>query len=442
MNQPLSTSKRCELLLTEWRRQLILSNYEYSQLKNELNKLDGQIKRLKANHVKIAVFGKVGVGKSSLLNALLNKEVFATDITHGSTQNIQFALWNESIKFLDKIELIDTPGIDEMNEEKSLLTASQISSQSDLVLFVLDSDMTNVELEALKALQNERKPVLLILNRCDQWDSYELKELIKSIKNRLPNEAKNLPIQTVSAAPRQSKILFNGKARSQKCPPSIEGLREYLITLLNEQGRLIMSLNSLRHADSFYRVLKAERLKKGKLNAQSLIGKFAVLKASGVAVNPLLLLDFTASLACDTALVVQLSKLYGLQLQGPAARELLKRLSIYSAYLGGAQVCIQLALGTLRQLLLITAPFTGGISLASTAPVALVQAALAIHTTKLTGRLAAKELLKGVHKRGAQPSAMLRRITTKDPDAKALLNVWPDTHTSFSLNLTSKSLLP
>ena len=443
MNQPLSTSKRCELLLTEWRRQLTLSNYEHSQLKSDLDQLDDQIKRLTEQHLKIAVFGKVGVGKSSLLNALLSKEVFATDITHGSTQRYEFAIWNQAIQYLKSIELIDTPGIDEIKQEKSLEIACKVSSQSDLVLFVLDSDITNLELEALKVLQRHRKPILLVLNRCDQWNSSEIKELVKSIRNRLPSQAQNIPIQTVSAAPRRSKILSNGKTRSQKYPPRIKGLQEYLIKLLNEQGRLIMSLNSLRHADNFYKTLKAERLRKGKANAQSLIGKFAALKASGVAVNPLLMIDFTASLACDTALVVQLSKVYGLQLQGPAARELLKKLSIYSAYLGGAQLCIQFALGALRHLLLIAAPFTSGLSIASTAPVALVQAALAIHTTKLTGRLAAKELLKGVHKRGAQPSAMLNRITSKDPEAQFLLNIWPDTSVSSSqLNMASKKLLP
>ena len=440
MKQSLSTPKRSELLLTEWRRQLTLSNYEYSQFKSELDQLDDQIKRLKNKHLKITVFGKVGVGKSSLLNALLNKGIFATDITHGSTQHDQVAIWDQSIQYLKSIEFIDTPGIDEIKQTKSIRVASKVSCQSDLILFVLDSDITQLELEALEVLQAHRKPIVLVLNRCDQWDSCELKELIKSIKNRLPHQARNIPIQTVSAAPRRSKVLSNGKTRSQKYPPNIKNLRNYLITLLNEQGRLIMSLNSLRHADSFYKALKAERLKKGKASAQSLIGKFAVLKASGVAVNPLLMLDFTTSLACDTALVIQLSKVYGLQLQGPAARELLKRLSMYSAYLGGAQFCIQFALGALRHLLLIATPFTGGISIASTAPVALAQAALAIHTTKLTGRLAAKELLKGVHKRGAQPSAMLRRMKIKDPKAQVLLSIWPDT--SNALNMTSKNLLP
>ena len=40
-----------------------------------------------------------------------------------------------------------------------------------------------------------------------------------------------------------------------------------------------------------------------------MIGRYAALKATGVAANPLLLLDLAGGLALDTALVVQLCEL-------------------------------------------------------------------------------------------------------------------------------------
>ena len=46
--------------------------------------------------------------------------------------------------------------------------------------------------------------------------------------------------------------------------------------------------------------------------AQALIGRYAALKATGVAANPLLLLDLAGGLALDTALVLQLCQLYGI----------------------------------------------------------------------------------------------------------------------------------
>ena len=73
-------------------------------------------------------------------------------------------------------------------------------------------------------------------------------------------------------------------------------------------------------------------------------------------------------MACDTALVVQLCKLYDLPMGGPAARRLMQRLSGHNAMLGGVQLGLQLALSGLRQLLLIAAPFFRGLEPRSSGP--------------------------------------------------------------------------
>jgi hypothetical protein len=112
-------------------------------------------------------------------------------------------------------------------------------------------------------------------------------------------------------------------------------------------------------------------------------------------------------------------------MHGASARQLLRRLSGHNALLGGAQLGIQLGLGALRQLLLVAAPFTGGLSLAPAAPVALAQAALAVHTTRLTGRLAAAELLRGAQS-GGRPGALLRRLALSDPQVRLWLGERPN----------------
>ncbi len=420
-----STPERCRLLLAQWRKDLALSSLETNHLTGELKSLDSQLNRLIHKRLRIAVFGRVGVGKSSLLNALLKQKVFATDVAHGCTRHIQAEVWNQPIEPLRTVDLVDTPGIDEIAARARERLAKRIALQADLVLLVLDSDLTSIELEALKGLLESGKPIVIVLNRCDQWSASECSELIKSIRNRLPPEASNLEIKVVAAAPRQREVQINGKVRSNPCPPIIEPLRDYLTTFLSTQGELLLAMNALRQADCFYHSLKSGRLKRSKKAAQGLIGRFAALKASGVAANPLLMLDLAGGLACDTALVMQLSDLYGLRMGGRAARQLLKRVSVYNAFLGGAQLGIQFALGILRQILLLAAPISHGLSLAPAAPVALAQAALAVHTTKLTGRLAARELLKGTQRRELQPSAMLRRLANSDPIVKTLIGDWP-----------------
>ena len=76
---------------------------------------------------------------------------------------------------------------------------------------------------------------------------------------------------------------------------------------------------------------------------------------------------------------------------------------------------VQLGLAALKQLLLLAAPLSAGLSLAPAAPIAVAQAALAVHATKRTGSLVATELLNGLQRQAGQPGALLRRLAQQDP---------------------------
>ena len=134
--------------------------------------------------------------------------------------------------------------------------------------------------------------------------------------------------------------------------------------------------------------------------------------------NPLLALDLASGMACDSALVLQLCQLYGLKLTPSSTRLLLTRLSAQNALLGGAQ----LGLGLIKQLLLLLVPVSGGASLAPAAPVAVAQAALAVHASRRTGRLVARQLLQI---RGGQPAALMQRLALRDPSVRHWLQRWP-----------------
>jgi hypothetical protein len=75
---------------------------------------------------------------------------------------------------------------------------------------------------------------------------------------------------------------------------------------------LLLALQALRQADKFQRNCQQLRLQHHRRSAQGLIGRYAAAKATGVAINPVLAFDLAGGMACDTALVVQLSRLYGL----------------------------------------------------------------------------------------------------------------------------------
>ena len=68
------------LLLKKWWESIDLTNYEKCILNNEIISLNQQLFRLNEKQLRIGIYGKAGVGKSSILNLLLEKNVFKTGI--------------------------------------------------------------------------------------------------------------------------------------------------------------------------------------------------------------------------------------------------------------------------------------------------------------------------------------------------------------------------
>ena len=414
VTMPPATTERCRQLLQRWRQDLRLTRREQGLLRGELTLLDRQLQRLEHKVLRLAVFGRVGVGKSSLINALVGQRLLETDVAHGSTRRQQAVTWPLKLDGLQRVELIDTPGIDEIDAAGRTRLATRVAMGVDLVLLVIDSDLTRCDRDALETLQASGKPVRLVLNRSDRWPEEQLPELLDSIRSRLPND---LPLTAVAAAPRQPMLDADGRVRSSAAPARVSNLKQQLIDQFQREGELLLALQSLRLADRFQQQRQHLRLQQHRRSAQGLIGRYAATKATAVAVNPLMALDLAGGLACDTGLVLQLCQLYGLPLTPSATRQLLQQLSGQNALLGG----VQLGLGLLKQLLLLLVPVSGGASLAPAAPVALAQAALAVHASRRTGALVARQLLQV---RGGQPGALLQRLEQRDPVVRHWMQRW------------------
>ncbi len=134
-----------------------------SAVRPELQRMKGALEKLQQHQFKIAAFGLVSRGKSTVINALLGQKRLNTGPLHGVTQ------WPETIRWVNKnnlqIDLIDTPGLDEIVGEARSEMAQSVVQQADLVLFVVAGDITQTEFTALQALSAARKPMLLVFNK-------------------------------------------------------------------------------------------------------------------------------------------------------------------------------------------------------------------------------------------------------------------------------------
>ena len=403
------------LLLKNWWEALDLSNYEKSFFNSEIISFNQQLFRLKEKRIRIGTYGKSGVGKSSVLNSLLKKEIFNINIINGSTREIQMEEWVLKDNTVKSIELLDSPGFDFCNIKFPEKIYSCIN-HSDLILFVIAGDINRNEVSEINSFIKDGKKILLILNKIDFLKKNELKEIIENIKFKLP---KNLNIP----------IIINYE----------NNLKNSITEIINQYGDILLTLNSLQLADKLFLQIKEQRLKRRQKLAQSTIGKFSTIKASAVALNPFILFDVAGSFAIDTALISELSKIYGLNFKGESTRKIFQNISINNLFLGFTQVGINTSFNLIKKAILLTAPFTSGLSLLPYGPVAIIQAAIAIQSTKILGKLAAKEIFIRSKVSFIEPSIMIQNITFKEPDIFNHMNVYLSNR---ALNSNFVSFLP
>ena len=150
--------------LTNEKVRPMLDNLE-NKMKKILNESENG--KLVREGIKTSIIGKPNVGKSSLLNRLLNEEkAIVTDI-EGTTRDIV-----EGTIVIDGIllNMIDTAGIRETNdlvESIGVKKSMELIEKSDLVLYVLNNndEITENELDILKKLENKNH--IIVINKCD-----------------------------------------------------------------------------------------------------------------------------------------------------------------------------------------------------------------------------------------------------------------------------------
>ena len=157
------------------------------------------------DELKFSIIGRPNVGKSSLVNAMLNQERVIVSNIEGTTRDAV----DTPFRFHDKdYVVIDTAGIRKRGkvyedvEKYSVLRAMSAIERSDVVLFVLDGEqgIRAQDKHVVGFAHDAGKPIIIVYNK---WDTVDKEEtLMYDVRKQVAGEFLYLsyaPIAFVSA---------------------------------------------------------------------------------------------------------------------------------------------------------------------------------------------------------------------------------------------------
>ncbi|MBD2597116.1 DUF697 domain-containing protein [Nostoc spongiaeforme FACHB-130] len=433
--------KQAQTALRNLVNNLDLTPQEKTGLEAELADLETMLAKLDRMVVQIAAFGMVGRGKSSLLNALVGQPVFETGPLHGVTRAAQRVNWSIHEEIIgtneralrvtlpsvgqSQVELIDTPGLDEVDGDTRAALAEQIAKQADLILFVISGDITKIEHQALSQLREAGKPIILVFNKVDQYPAADRLAIYEKIRDERVKELLTpLEIVMSAASPlvKTAVVRPDGSRGLQLRPGNaqVEELKLKILEILQREGKALVALNSMLYADTVNEQLVQRKLLIREQNANQLIWKAVMAKALAIALNPVTVVDILSSIAIDIALILGLSKLYAIPMTEAGAVKLLQRIALSMGGIGVSELLANLGLSGLKTLLGISAPATAGVTLAPYVTVALTQAGVAGVSSYGIGQVTKAYLANGATWGPEGPKAVISKILANLDEASIL----------------------
>ena len=129
----------------------------------------------------VSIVGRPNVGKSTLLNSILERKIAITSNVSGTTRNIIEGIYNDDDS---QIVFIDTPGIHKpVNKLGNVMNnqAYHMIDEVDIILFLIDAskEFGKGDTFILDRIKDLDKPIFLVLNKIDLIDKKKLLKIIE-----------------------------------------------------------------------------------------------------------------------------------------------------------------------------------------------------------------------------------------------------------------------
>lgn len=275
---------------------------------------------LQRGEVKVVIFGTGSAGKTSLVNALIGEIVGEVNPIMGTTT--QGETYSLKLKGVGReILIIDTPGILEAGiagTERGEI-ARKLATEADLLVFTVDNDLRQSEYEPLKTLAEIGKRSLLVFNKIDLYTDEDQDIILGRLKERVKTFIPSSDVTAISANPQPVQL-----PSGEIIEPTVEilPLIKRLVAVLRAEGEDLIAdnilLQSHRLGEEARKIIEIQRRRE----SDKVIERYQWIGAGVIAVTPVPVVDMLATAAVNAQMVIEIGKIYGVELDLERGKEL------------------------------------------------------------------------------------------------------------------------
>ncbi|UPG86725.1 50S ribosome-binding GTPase [Luteibacter aegosomatis] len=242
----------------------------HADAENLLTELDELDRRRESRRIHIALFGEISVGKSALIAALVPDAHVVSDARGGTTKTV--TLHDGPSPTGDTWTIADVPGSAEAGGEAHERIARDEALRAHAVVYVCAGDLTRTQATELRWLGYFGKPLVLVVNKADQWTDGERDAILARVRQHADDMPDAVVATSAGGDERFTRRLPDGTVeevrRARK--PEVRDLRAALERLVapgvdaletqREQAVLARLHERTSESEAAFREEEAERI--------------------------------------------------------------------------------------------------------------------------------------------------------------------------------------
>ncbi len=270
----------------------IANQPQVSRFQSQISQIATGIDR---EEIQIMVLGGSGSGKSTLLAALQSEWATASSVTVHLSEAPAFA------------SLADTAdSVEEFVQQQAM--------GADLVLFLVNGDITEPEYRAVKHLASIRR-TLLVFNKQDQYLPEERQTVLMQLQKRGQEILKAGDVVAIAAAPNPIKVRQHQEDGSvqewlEDQMPDLAALTQRLDQILQQDAKQLVLNSSFHNAQALRTQAKSVLNNVRRARALPLVEQYQWIAAGTAFASPLPAVDLVATVAINGQMIMNLGTIY------------------------------------------------------------------------------------------------------------------------------------